>query len=580
MKRIGFWSLVLMAIILAGCAGGSTVASTRSAELAAAPRLVLSDLGSIGGGNGFALTPRFDAASGMLTAEVTAPAAVDLKAALLEVSFPAGNYHLVQGEYTGGLGSAGEVLSLVKQTADQVYLGAALIRYQERPGVSGDLDLFRLEFASGASPVAHAQAGDSLKRTSKAPTGAVSLAGNIDEENMVHLSWTELNKGDGNNDGIVNISDLTPLAANFNETARAEDPASLLADYNDDTAITIVDMSVLAAAFGTDLDGYNVEYQEAGAGTWTRIPPQGAGDVTLSRADLFGSPGGSDGPLEWSFDYGPIEGTFTFRVVAHSALGDDGAVSANTITLTGIVEFEEVRINLPGEDNDFLVITEEALDDIEGNEQPFADATIQLTVEGRQPDHEEWQDGTNRVEWRILSGTQSATVGNTAGVDKGLVTATDVGSITVLAFDPDNLAAADTVEVPIYAISSIELKVEGQTTPADVTAAQGDIVRLVATGTFDDNDADTEDVKTFDITPFAGWILERPLVDEGPPPVHQAGQFILEPQTGDIYTLTSDAELQPGFSVSVSVTFPPEGVEATIGGGFRAQSNTITITLE
>jgi len=30
----------------------------------------------------------------------------------------------------------------------------------------------------------------------------------------------------------------------------------------------------------------------------------------------------------------------------------------------------------------------------------------------------------------------------------------------------------------------------------------------------------------------------------------------------------------------VSVTFPPEGVDATIGGGYRAQSNTITITLE
>ena len=579
MKRIGFLPFILMLVLLAGCAGGNQVATTGTAQLAPAPSLVLSDEGSIGGGNGFALVPRFDAATGRLTAEVRAPEAVELKAALLSVSFPAADYHLVQGEYTGGLGSTDDVISLVKQSGDKVYLGAALIDYAQRIGVSGDLPLFRLEFAPGAGTQAGAD-GKGVAKAPAAPANAVSLSGNIDAENMVHLSWTELNKGDGNNDGIVNISDLTPLAANFNETARPEDPASLLADYNSDTAVSILDLTVLAAFFGTDLDGYNVEYKESGAADWTRIPPQGAGDVTLLRGDLFDSPGASDGPLEWSFDYGPIEGTFTFRVVAHSTTGEDGAVSANTITLTGIVEFEEVRINLPGEDNDFMVITEEAIDEVEGNEQPFADASIQLTAEGRQPEHEEWQDGTNRVEWRIIGGTASATVGNTPGVDKGLVQATDVGSVIVLAYDPGNLAAADTVEIPIYAISSLELKVEGQEAPSDVSVAKGDTVDLVVTGTFDDNDGDTGDTKEFDLTPYAGWILERPLVDEGPPPVYEAGSFIIDAQTGELYTLASDSDLESGFSVAVSVTFPPEGVDATIGGGYRAQSNTITITLE
>gem|GEM_PF-2276876 len=581
MKRIGSLPLVLtMILILAGCAGGGSVATTRSAELAPSPGLVLTDEGSIGAATGFAVIPRFDFGSGKLTAQVRATEAKELKAALLSVTFPATDFHLVRGEYTGGLGADGEVLTLIKACGSRVFLGAVLPRYQERAGVSGDLDLFRLEFDSGPD----VSGGSPLKAALGAPPSpqnSVDLSGNIDEENMVHLLWTELNKGDGNNDGTLTIMDITPIAAYFQQEANPDVPATLLADYNSDGAVSILDITMLAAGFMNDLDGYNVESMEQGAGTWTRIPPQGSGQATLLRPEKFPSPSSADGPLHWTFDYGPIEGTFSFRVVAHSTMGVDGAVSKNTVTLTGIVEFEEVRVSYPAE-REFLVITEETQDDIVGNEQPFACKTLQLTGEGRQIDHEEFIEATERLQWRILTGGQSATVGNTPGVDKGLVTATDVGTVTVLASDPENPLVMDSVEVPIYAIWSLETKVEGQPTPADVTVAQGDTVQFVVTGTFDDNDSDVDDMKQFDLTSSAGagWILERPLVDKGPPPVWQAGDFILDADAGAVYTLASDPDLESGFSVSVCVVFPPEGIVATIGGGYRAQSNYITITLE
>jgi len=344
--------------------------------------------------------------------------------------------------------------------------------------------------------------------------------------------------------------------------------------------VDIADISRLAETFFTNLHGYDVEFSIDGGSTFEKVPAEGGGEPTLVRSEIFGNPSPNDGRLLWTYDYGPIEGTYIFRVVPRASNGDEGVPSANTVELTGLVQFEEVRIELPQGHPGYLVITEEAIDDTAGNEQPFVDAQVQLTALGRQAGSTEFVDGTDRVVWLIGSGKNSADIVNTSP-GKGLLTAKDIGVVTVIAFDPDDITASDEITIPIYAISELELKVSGQTEPADITVAKGETVKFVVTGIFDDNDSDLEDFLRIELTPYVGWIIQRPVVGyDGNNPIYQAGQFFLNPHSGEVWTLADDAELQSGFSAFVSVVFPPQEVNATIGDGHRPVSNIITITIE
>gem|GEM_PF-2334785 len=100
------------------------------------------------------------------------------------------------------------------------------------------------------------------KIASKPPTGE---ANRVDDLTLIDngdgtytLTWSYRNTGDYNQDGIVNIMDITPLAAHFNESV-AEHPETEPIDGNGDGVITILDITPLAANFFTDCAGYSVE---------------------------------------------------------------------------------------------------------------------------------------------------------------------------------------------------------------------------------------------------------------------------------------------------------------------------------
>ena len=71
------------------------------------------------------------------------------------------------------------------------------------------------------------------------------------------FAWSFLNPGDYNQDGIVNILDITPLAAHFQEPATATNE---WIDGNGDSAITILDVTPLAANFFNVVSGYVLEH--------------------------------------------------------------------------------------------------------------------------------------------------------------------------------------------------------------------------------------------------------------------------------------------------------------------------------
>ncbi|OPX22917.1 MAG: hypothetical protein B1H03_03115, partial [Planctomycetales bacterium 4484_113] len=76
----------------------------------------------------------------------------------------------------------------------------------------------------------------------------------VDGEGVFTLTWSYRNCGDYNQDGIVDIKDITPLAVHFGEfidpdSGLWEHPVCEVIDGNADGAITILDITPLAANF-------------------------------------------------------------------------------------------------------------------------------------------------------------------------------------------------------------------------------------------------------------------------------------------------------------------------------------------
>ena len=113
------------------------------------------------------------------------------------------------------------------------------------------------------------------------------------EGGSITLTWSYRHCGDYNQDGIVNIMDLTPLAVHFGESADEEGiwPYAIdeVIDGNEDGAITVGDVTPLAAGFGGEVMGYYVEESEELGGpfsvkTVTPLPaPEGEGRMVLAQ---------------------------------------------------------------------------------------------------------------------------------------------------------------------------------------------------------------------------------------------------------------------------------------------------------
>lgn len=575
MKRLSFLATLMVITALAGCtAGGSAPTQPSLSDNSRSAAFVISDDGSLFSGNtAFTTAQSFDAMTGKLHVTVLATDAEDLKSATLVLGYPSESLRLITADYAGGLGE--DVVTAIIARCPEVNLGAAIINLTEREGVSGDRELFKLVFEQGRETRPKA-----VNKPPSRPENAVVITGTISPQNRVSLRWTENNIGDGNNDGSVGVADVTPLAMNFNHlTSDGQgDLADVLADYNGDGKIAVSDVTNLAMNFGHQLLGYDVQTGATATGPFTRIPNSTVpASPTILRTDINPSPGPTHGPLQYLYQTTPIDGIVYFRVVPKDTPGAEGTVS-NVLQMESLANILSMAIEPPAGVDPWLVITEEAVDTVAGNEQPFARASIQLTAMGMVEGETEPIDVTNMVEWSLETGGTLATIGNTVNVNKGLLNADDVGVVRVLARKNDDFTISAILEIPVYSIFDITLRVEGQTDPADVSVARGTPVNFEAIGIFDDNDGSTADYLEIDITPYVSYAIGRPIVTPGPPPVYEGGAFDINTQTGML--ITTDTGLQVGFRAFVSAIFPPEAITPVIGEGYRANSNMLTVTLE
>ncbi len=87
------------------------------------------------------------------------------------------------------------------------------------------------------------------------------------------LTWHYYNQGDYNQDGVVGVSDITPLAMHFGEgwSIGQENTLPAVVDGSGDGTVNIADVTPIAMNFGVECASYVIESSDAEGGTYTAV---------------------------------------------------------------------------------------------------------------------------------------------------------------------------------------------------------------------------------------------------------------------------------------------------------------------
>ncbi|UNM09108.1 MAG: PKD domain-containing protein [Planctomycetales bacterium] len=190
---------------------------------------------------------------GSLLAEVSVEDAKDLRALYFSISYDTGHWHAVASSAARQFGRPSELLSLgVLDTREAMHHGQLYIHPQNAEGFSGSGKLATVHFERGAL--------GSVRAASKAPTGPGSRSDISYELNTTYgLFWHYYNQGDYDQNGEVNISDLTPLGIHLKEVGPfgpATIPGMIDGDANGE--INLADITPIGANFGARVSSYNL----------------------------------------------------------------------------------------------------------------------------------------------------------------------------------------------------------------------------------------------------------------------------------------------------------------------------------
>lgn len=240
--------LVLLALLLlvASCGGGAKVAPT----LSTLSGFDLTGISVMGGGR-LVASVAGDAAAPEVV--ISVEGAKELKGAFFTLVYPNSSYHPVAVDFGGFLGAKDEVISLsITDRAGEVPAGIVKIHPDEVAGVNGSGVIARVAFASG---------GMSAKSVSAPPAGDTNKPKNLTiietgTPGTYQLMWHEMHVGDYDNNGTVNISDITPIAMHYGHLGSADEVCELITGGTG--VVGVSNITGIAMNFGTVLNGYNV----------------------------------------------------------------------------------------------------------------------------------------------------------------------------------------------------------------------------------------------------------------------------------------------------------------------------------
>ncbi len=141
---------------------------------------------------------------------------------------------------------------------------------ERRAATSGPPWSVSQEFPDGGAQVPALQ-----RIVSTPPSGAANAVPDLafvdNGDGTISLTWSYYNLGDYDQDGIVGLGDIIPLAAHFGEAVPPEDVNSLLAviDGSGNDKVGIEDITPIAVSFGIEVANYDIQTSPSQAGPFT-----------------------------------------------------------------------------------------------------------------------------------------------------------------------------------------------------------------------------------------------------------------------------------------------------------------------
>lgn len=262
------WALTALLILLVSCGGNAgTIAPATDVAAGGVPVIGVEQPAGPPGRDlsGFAVVPIQGGAQpelaltcerqgNQLTVSVAAAAPQVLGELLCELRYDPGRYTPLAAQATDAIAPLNESLCLeVLDTPGLVSLGQVALGGGSRQVAEGDV-LAEVLFACEALDEPTAS-----RAVSQAPAHAKALSPLLWDSLGGELTWYLVNPGDFNQDGLVGVSDLSPLGREFGQSGPFPfDTARSVIDGNSDGLIGIGDLALIGQYWDCHVEGYNL----------------------------------------------------------------------------------------------------------------------------------------------------------------------------------------------------------------------------------------------------------------------------------------------------------------------------------
>jgi len=374
------------------------------------------------------------------------------RALLFEVGYPEGLMHPVEVSFAPRYQDAAALTFTTLDAEGVLPLGVIKLDVITEPP-AGESVIATVRFACGGT----------CHSASKVPTGPlnkVELHAGTSEG--ATIAWDERNCADTNNDGVVSIADITPIAAYFTQSASASAGAEM-ADTNKDTVVSIADLTNIAAFYGAELAGYAIYRVTATSPVDAETALAALPDSSFY--DSIDRPAGVSGPPRPHYAYtdaDPSPNAYyqvaprnpsEFGVRSNTVLGavpgpevtitapeDESETSEISVhvaaTIDSLNAVSEVRFKVVGESEPFATLTEAPWEaDLDTTE--MADGSYDITVVAEDSYHQTGSDSVSItltghnpvVTW--ISPTEGEEVGNELNISLNVAALADITSVEV-----------------------------------------------------------------------------------------------------------------------------------------------------
>ena len=287
-------AILIMAGLLAGCGSGHGTQLEDSTRAAAPQGLRLLPGSPADENSPVRISTEQHAVPDGLRIDIRVEDASELHGLYFSYDYDATQLSPTGVEDAGLLGAVSDNLLLsILDRPGHLEAGLLQVRSQARSGFSGSGILASLYFAEQPCPAVPRSSSQAPQNEASRPQ--LNFTPGIPPLTQDSFSWYYSCTGDYSQDGLVAISDLTPLGIHFGEGggfAMELEQSQIDGDGNGE--LTIADLTPIGINFGSSVNAFNV-YMSADSADYPLTPQAGNGNAqlvqSLSLADMQRNPG-------------------------------------------------------------------------------------------------------------------------------------------------------------------------------------------------------------------------------------------------------------------------------------------------